>query len=57
MDDMTEGRLDGLLQVHGYISEEIRDAKVERAPDNHVNGLKEARNRVEQAIYELVDEA
>lgn len=49
--------LESLLVSHDYISREIGIAEMEMAEgefkEGHVNGLKEARNRVEQAMTEL----
>lgn len=49
-------RLEGLIAAHDYICREIGHAEAEMDGDEftegHLNGLKEARNRVEQAIAE-----
>lgn len=49
--------LESLFAAHDYISREIGMARVEmddgEFKEGHINGLKEARNRVEQAITEF----
>jgi len=50
-DNRTE-MLRGMLFAHDYVCREIGQAEREDQPDDHVTGLKEARNRIEQAILE-----
>lgn len=49
--------LESLFIVYDYISREIGIAQAEMEggefKEGHINGLKEARNRVEQAIAEI----
>ena len=56
---MVDEKLEVLFEVHQRISEEIGESKMSRDSewsDGHINGLKEANNRVETVIYETIEE-
>ena len=56
---MADKKLEVLFEVHQRISEEIGKSKMSRDSewsDGHINGLKEANNRVETVIYETIEE-
>lgn len=54
---MSDSEVHALLEAHDYIGREIGSATPaeDEFQDGHVNGLKEARNRVEQAILDRVE--
>ena len=56
---MVDEKLEVLFEVHQRISEEIGKSKMSKDgewSDGHINGLKEANNRVETVIYETIEE-
>lgn len=60
MDDVDIGRHEALMHAHENICREIEVAEREASDsawgEGHINGLKEARNRVEEIIAEdMVD--
>lgn len=56
---MVDEQLEILFEVHQRIGEEIGEARVRGNEDawteNHINGLQEANNRVEDVIYETIE--
>ena len=57
---MVDKKLEVLFKVHQRIGEEIGEARVtgkdDEWNDGHINGLKQANNRVETVIYETIQE-
>jgi len=57
---MVDERLEALFEAHQRIGEEIGKAEVQGSKDEwkqgHINGLKEANLRVEETIYDLIED-
>ena len=57
---MVDEKIEALFEVHQRIGEEIGMAAVQGSQDEwkegHINGLKEANLRVEETIYELIED-
>jgi hypothetical protein len=57
---MVDEKIEALFEVHQRIGEEIGMARVQGSQDGwkegHINGLNEANLRVEETIYDLIEE-
>lgn len=57
---MVDEKIEALFEAHQRIGEEIGKAEVQGSKDEwkqgHINGLKEANLRVEETIYDLIED-
>ena len=57
---MVDEKMEALFEAHQRIGEEIGKAEVQGSQDEwkdgHINGLKEANLRVEETIYDLIED-
>mgnify|MGYP000019879544 CR=1 FL=1 len=57
---MVDEKIEALFEAHQRIGEEIGKAEVQGSQDEwkegHINGLKEANLRVEETIYDFIED-